>query len=139
MTPSDDDPRKARRPPPLAQVLLCSGCCCGRTDGGRPAVPIERFKAVWKAEKLNRTVQLTVSGCLGPCELANVVRVMTPDALEWLGRLDGQGPYEALLAWARDCQAAQALRQRPEALARYRFHRFGMLARPGAAGPAIGP
>ena len=49
----------------IAQVACCVGCCCGRTDCGFPAVPVERLKAVWKEEKLNRTVQLTISGCLG--------------------------------------------------------------------------
>ena len=44
----------------LAQVACCVGCCCGRTDRGFPPVPVERLKEVWKQEKLNRTVQLTI-------------------------------------------------------------------------------
>jgi hypothetical protein len=46
----------------FGQLLLCKGCCCGKTERGLPAVPVDRLKAVWKAEKLNRTIQLTVSG-----------------------------------------------------------------------------
>ena len=58
-----------------AQVLLCRGCCCGKTERGYPEVPADRIKAAWKGEKLNRSVQLTISGCLGPCDLANVALV----------------------------------------------------------------
>ena len=61
------------------------GCCCGQTDRGFPPVPVERLKAVWKAEKLNKTVQLTISGCLGPCDLANVILVMTAGSMYWFG------------------------------------------------------
>jgi cobaltochelatase CobN len=63
-----------------AQLLLCKGCCCGRTDRGLPEVPVERIKAAWKAEKLNRGVQLTISGCLGPCDLPNVAVLVTATA-----------------------------------------------------------
>jgi cobaltochelatase CobN len=41
---------------PLAQLLFCQGCCCGRTDRGRPDLPVERLKDVWRSEKLNRSV-----------------------------------------------------------------------------------
>jgi hypothetical protein len=58
----------------LAQLAFCRGCCCGRTDRGRPEVPVERLKQIWAAEKLNRTVQLTISGCLGPCDAESTVR-----------------------------------------------------------------
>ena len=30
------------------------------------------------AEKLNRTIQLTISGCLGPCDVPNVALLLTP-------------------------------------------------------------
>ena len=44
------------------QVILCQGCCCGRTDRGFPEVPVDRIKAAWKSGRLNRMIQLTVSG-----------------------------------------------------------------------------
>ncbi len=83
-----------------AQVLFCLGCCCGKTERGLPEVPVEQIKAVWKAEKLNRGVQLTISGCLGPCDLPNVAVLVTAEGTRWYGRLDGDAHYDALIAWA---------------------------------------
>ena len=108
----------------LGQLVFCLGCCCGRTDRGMPAVPVERLKAIWKAEKLNRTIQLTVSGCLGPCDLANVVAVMSAGGTEWFGNLDCGAQYDLFVAWARRCHAAGATLPTPAALRPYRFERF---------------
>jgi cobaltochelatase CobN len=112
----------ARRP--LAQVVFCRGCCCGRTDRGLPEVPVERLKAAWKEEKLNRSVQLTISGCLGPCDLPNVALVITPEGDLWLGRLAGGALYESLIDWARECHREGRLVPLPEELSAHRFDRF---------------
>jgi cobaltochelatase CobN len=89
----------------LGQVVVCLGCCCGRTDRGRPAVPVERLESVWSREKLNRTIQLTVSGCLGPCDLANVAATLSPRGMEWIGGLTRDEDYDLLIEWARACHA----------------------------------
>jgi cobaltochelatase CobN len=107
-----------------AQVLLCKGCCCGKTDRGLPEVPVDRIKATWKSEKLNRAVQLTISGCLGPCDLPNVAVVVTAHTATWYGRLDGDAHYDALIGWARACVAAGTSLPPPEELAAHRFDRF---------------
>lgn len=109
---------------PLAQLVFCEGCCCGRTDRGRPEVPVERLKAVWKAEKLNRSVQLTISGCLGPCDLANVALVITPDGNRWLGALAGDAAYDALIEWARQCHRERQLAPLPAEIEGRQFKRF---------------
>ena len=106
------------------QVLLCKGCCCGRTDRGLPEVPVERIKAAWKAEKLNRAVQLTISGCLGPCDLPNVAVVVSARGTAWFGRLDGDAPYDALIAWARAGLASGTTRPAPDGWETHRFERF---------------
>ncbi|HUK92097.1 MAG TPA: (2Fe-2S) ferredoxin domain-containing protein [Blastocatellia bacterium] len=105
----------------LAQVVLCKGCCCGRTDKGRPPLPEERLKAAWKERRLNRTIQLTVSGCLGPCDVANVVQIITPRGTEWFGGFDQDAHYDALLDWATACSAARDLLPRPGLLAPHLF------------------
>lgn len=28
----------------IGQVLVCVGCCCGRTDRGKPPVPVDWLK-----------------------------------------------------------------------------------------------
>jgi hypothetical protein len=108
----------------LGQVILCRGCCCGRTDRGLPEVPVERIKEIWQREKLNCSIQLTVSGCLGPCDVPNVVLLVTPERTEWLGRIAGDALYDALIQWARDCQSAGSLVPLPAALAANRLKRF---------------
>ena len=108
----------------LAQVACCVGCCCGRTERGFPPVPVERLKEVWREEKLNRTVQLTISGCLGPCDMANVILVMTAAGTDWFGGIAEQRVFEDVIAWARACQASGAVEPLPASLEEHRFQRF---------------
>ena len=109
---------------PLGQLILCKGCCCGRTDRGLPEVPVERIKEIWRREKLNGSIQLTVSGCLGPCDVPNVVLILTADRAEWLGRIVGDASYDLLIQWARDCHVAGALVPMQGPLAENRLERF---------------
>jgi len=54
-------------------LSYCYGaCCCGRTDRGYLAVPVDAYKEEWLKRKLRKVVHLTKGGCLGPCALANV-------------------------------------------------------------------
>ena len=118
-------PVVTRRDTVLGQLIFCEGCCCGRADRGFPAWPRDLVKARWKELKLNNTIQLTISGCLGPCDVANVVCMMPAigDSI-WLGGLSQQSQYELLIAWAESCQAEQQLLDLPSAFAPYRFQRF---------------
>lgn len=111
-----------------AQLLLCRGCCCGRPERGFPPVPVERIKAVWKSEKLNAAVQLTISGCLGPCDLPNVVLVLTAEGAHWFGRIETDAQYDALIDWARECRLARAPLPLPDWLERHRIDRFAACA-----------
>jgi cobaltochelatase CobN len=108
----------------LAQLVFCQGCCCGRTDRGRPELPADQLKEIWKGEKLNRTVQLTISGCLGPCDVPNVALVMLPEGNVWLGGMAGEAVYEALVVWARACHAEGRVVPLSERLESLRFERF---------------
>jgi len=126
--PSEVEPPAACMPATkrtaIAQVACCVGCCCGRTDRGVPPVPVERLKAVWKEEKLNRTVQLTISGCLGPCDMANVILVMTAAGTEWFGGIGDEAVFGAVIEWARSCNAAGTVVPLPPSLVPHRFQRF---------------
>ena len=108
----------------LGQVLVCVGCCCGRTEEGNPPVPVERLKAEWKRRRLNRAVQLTVSGCLGPCDLTNVACVAGGFGTLWLGGLSQDAEYDALIDWAEGSAAAGRLLPLPGMLAGRRFERY---------------
>lgn len=118
-------PVETRRDTVLGQLIFCEGCCCGRTDRGFPAWPGDLVKARWKELKLNSTIQLTISGCLGPCDVANVVCLLLPDgSSRWLGGLFETSHYERLIQWVEDCQSTGILQPFPQKLDRYRFERF---------------
>lgn len=101
----------------LAHVLICLGCCCGRIDRGRPEVPVEWLKAEWKRRGLLRHVQLTISGCLGPCDLANVVGVVDAEGMVYLGGLSTHLEYTALVEWAASCATARLVLPLPRLFA----------------------
>jgi cobaltochelatase CobN len=108
----------------LLQVMVCLGCCCGRVERGKPEVPVDWLKARWKEARLNPYVQLTISGCLGPCDLPNVVAVLTETGQEWIGGLTQREHYEALVAWGRACGATRQVQPLPPVLAQHLFKRF---------------
>lgn len=106
----------------IAQVLVCLGCCCGNTAKGNPAVPTDWLKAQWKERKLLRTIHLSVSGCLGPCDVKNVVLILTPRETLWLGGLSEQADYEELLQWATLCAKEERLFPLPRRLEGKQFN-----------------
>jgi cobaltochelatase CobN len=108
----------------LGQVLICIGCCCGRVDRGRPPVPVDWLKAQWKLHKLNKSVQLTISGCLGPCDIANVVCIVGSNSMVWLGGLTIEQEYEELLRWALRSTEAGELQPLPSQFDARVFDRF---------------
>lgn len=84
----------------IAHVFVCLGCCCGQVERGLPAVPAEWLKQEWRKRGLLKRVQLTISGCLGPCDVPNVVSVVTPSKTLWLGNITRRDQYQSLLDWA---------------------------------------
>src|SRR5208283_3780848 len=122
--PHSGRPRLRTRRKPVAQLVLCQGCCCGQTERGLPGVPLDWLKPFWKGEKLNKIVQLTVSGCLGPCDLPNVCCIVTPEEQAWYGRLTTQEDYAVLLSWARRCRERNELQPLPTELEHLRFERW---------------
>ena len=90
----------------LAQISLCKGCCCGNVERGKPEVPVDLLKNEWRARGLSKFVQLTISGCLGPCDLVNVVRITTNDRDVWLGNFRSLDDFLELVTWADATKAA---------------------------------
>src|SRR5262245_38951162 len=67
-----------------AHLSYCfTGCCCGRTERGYAAVPVDVYKQEWLRRKLRNVVHLTKSGCLGPCALANVASLVFDGQAIW--------------------------------------------------------
>jgi cobaltochelatase CobN len=108
----------------IGHVVMCSGCCCGKVERGKPEVPIEWLKKEWKARGLLKNIQLSISGCLGPCDLPNVVSVSSPTKSVWLGNVNRFEQYEAIVNWASESKAAGTLLPLPAEFEPFRFDPF---------------
>jgi cobaltochelatase CobN len=90
----------------VGQITICRGCCCGNTERELPGVPVEWLKNEWRKRGLLKRVQLTISGCVGPCDVPNAVVVTSSAGTEWLGRIAKFEQYRSLLEWAVRCRDA---------------------------------
>lgn len=57
----------------VGQITIGRGCYCGNVERGLPEVPVELLKSEWRKWGLLKRVELTTSGCVGPCDVPNVV------------------------------------------------------------------
>jgi hypothetical protein len=108
----------------IGHVLLCRGCCCGETNRGKPEVPVQWMKDQWKSRGLLKSIQLSISGCLGPCDLSNVVAVHGTSDHFWLGNIHEFQQYAGLLEWAGQCTSAGQLLPLPAQFDQCRFDPF---------------
>ena len=90
----------------IGQITVCRGCCCGNVERGLPEVPVEWLKNEWRKRGLLKRVQLTISGCVGPCDVPNAVVITTSAGTEWLGNVVDFDQYRSLLEWAVRCRDA---------------------------------
>ena len=108
----------------IGQITVCSGCCCGAVHRGKPEVPIDWLKQEWRSRGLLKNIQLTISNCLGPCDLPNVARVSAPGFEIWIGKIEKFEQYSSLVEWASQSKAAGALLPLPETFDQLRFDPF---------------
>src|ERR1039457_1629966 len=108
----------------IGQVSVCIGCCCGQTERGKPAVPVEWLKTEWRRRGLLKNIQLTISGCLGPCDLLNVVSIASSGGYIWLGNIRHFHQYASLVDWASQSKAAETLLPLPPEFEELRFDPF---------------
>jgi hypothetical protein len=112
----------------IGQVIVCSGCCCGAVQRGKPEVPVDWLKQTWRSQGLLKNIQLTISCCLGPCDLPNVVRISSSANDTWLGNITRLEQYALLVDWAVQSKAAGAFLPLPESLDGFRFDPFRTVA-----------
>jgi (2Fe-2S) ferredoxin len=108
----------------IGQVSVCFGCCCGQTPRGKPAVPVEWLKNEWRSLGLLKNIQLTISGCLGPCDVPNVVLISTADENIWLGNIDRFEQYREIVDWAARSKAAGRMLPVSKELLKHRLDPF---------------
>ena len=65
-------------------------------SAGTPEVPLEEFKSQWKARGIRRRIHLTISGCIGPCPVANVVLLLVYGRAVWLHSIDSASQVSAI-------------------------------------------
>jgi hypothetical protein len=109
----------------IGQLTVCSGCCCGAVDRGKAEVPVEWLKREWRSRGLLKVLQLTIAGCMGPCDVNNVVRISGPAEDVWLGGVDRFELYSSLTDWASRSRAAGTLLPLPAEFTELRFSPFG--------------
>ena len=103
------------------RVVVCKGCCCGNMSRGHDEVPVEFLKKAWAERNLEREIQLTISGCLGTCEMRNVVLLRTDGDRIWLGRLGEKVEYEAIVEWASNSANIEGAPNLPAVLKKLEF------------------
>ncbi|HUE00869.1 MAG TPA: (2Fe-2S) ferredoxin domain-containing protein [Bryobacteraceae bacterium] len=108
----------------IGHVLVCHGCCCGDVDRGKPEVPVDWLKQEWRKRGLLKNIQLSICGCLGPCDLANVVKVSSSDGDVWLGNITHFRQYRDLVDWASQSKIAGRLLPLPKEFQELRFFPF---------------
>lgn len=108
----------------IGQVSVCLGCCCGNTGNGKPPVPVDWLKKEWRVRGLMKRVQLTISGCLGPCDVPNVVAVSDGSGTQWLGEITEFEQYREILEWAVRSRDAGELLPLPKEFRGHNLHPF---------------
>ena len=82
------------------------------------------LKQQWRERGLLKKFQLTISCCLGPCDLTNVLKISGPGVEVWLGQISGFEQYANLVDWADQCKVAGELLPLPADFERLRFSPF---------------
>jgi cobaltochelatase CobN len=77
-------------------LFVCNGCCCRRTEKGFPALPLDGFKRQWKERGIRRRFHLTISGCLGPGSLANVVLILFRGHSAWFHSINSPADVDLM-------------------------------------------
>lgn len=105
-------------------LFVCNGCCCGRTDKGFPALPLDDFKRQWKQRGIRRRFHLTISGCLGPCPLANVVLLQFHGRSLWFHSINQPEDVNVIYDYVERMLLAGTIMDVPEALKSRLFMRY---------------
>jgi cobaltochelatase CobN len=105
-------------------LFVCNGCCCGRTEKGFPALPLEEFKRQWKGRGIRRRFHLTISGCLGPCPLANVVLILFRGRSVWFHSINNPSDVGLLYDYVERMLLAECYLDPPRPLAVRQFERY---------------
>jgi len=106
-------------------LMVCAkGCCCGRTERGHQAVPVDFYKLEYKKRKLRNVIQLSMNGCLGPCSLSNVALLFFDGRSIWFQSVNNQSLIVAIFDYIESMLAAQTYLPPPPELEEYVFNYY---------------
>ena len=71
------------------QLIVCAtGCCCGRVEKGFAPVWTNLYHEEWERRNLRNKVHLSQGGCLGPCEIGNLVTLVFDRKIQGFHSID---------------------------------------------------
>ncbi len=108
-----------------AHLSYCySGCCCGITERGYAAVPVDVYTQEWLGRRIRNQVHLTKAGCLGPCALANVVSLVFDGRSIWFHSVNSPWQVRQIFDYIDAMLAADRFLQPPAELSEFVFNYY---------------
>ncbi|HMF63819.1 MAG TPA: cobaltochelatase subunit CobN [Edaphobacter sp.] len=108
-----------------AHLTYCyTGCCCGITERGYAAVPVDVYQEEWLKRKIRNDVHLTKGGCLGPCALANVVSLVFDGKSIWFHSVNSEWQVRQIFEYIDSMLKADRFVQPPAELSEYVFNYY---------------
>ena len=87
-------------------------------------MPLDAFKTQWKKRGIRRRVHLSISACLGPCAVANVVLLSIFGRSQWFHSIDSDEQVSAIYDYVELLLAQQRFLPPTGELARFAFQRY---------------
>ena len=112
------DPHSGRASVCLQWLLLRA------THKGFPPSPLDEFKRQWKARGIRRRFHLTISGCLGPCPLANVVMIQFKGHSMWFHSINSVEDVSTIYSYVEHMLVEQSHLEPPALLTGRHFQRY---------------
>jgi cobaltochelatase CobN len=108
-----------------AHLTYCvTGCCCGITERGYAAVPVDVYKEEWLRRKIRQDVHLTKGGCLGPCALANVASLVFDGKSIWFHSVNSEWQVRQIFEYIDTMLKADRFVEPPAELSEYVFNYY---------------
>jgi cobaltochelatase CobN len=108
-----------------AHLTYCyTGCCCGITERGYAAVPVDVYTEEWLKRKIRNDVHLTKGGCIGPCALANVASLVFDGKSIWFHSVNSEWQVRQIYEYIDSMLKADRFLQPPSELSEYVFNYY---------------
>ena len=126
------DGKKVNVVPKIGHLFVCAdACCCGHTEQGLPPVPLDALQSGWEGRRLRNDVHLTIGGCLGPCDLANVAMLLFDGRSVWFHSFHTEQQVASLYDYIERMLDQQSYLPPPPELAEFQFNAFDCPSGPG--------